>query len=301
MSRLFRYAAPHIRTARSTASVMRDVLLALVPPATAAVWFFGLRALWLLLTACLTSLLTEWLCRRLRHATHPFDGSALVSGVLLALSCPAGTPLWLMALLCVLAIAVFREAFGGIGCNLFNPAMAARACLLTLFPAFTVDYTLANAVSSATPLSGGTASLLSLTLGRVPGSLGETSVPMILLGAGYLLYRRVISWPCPAATLLGFAAVTLACGDNLLHEYLSGGLLFGTVYIFTDYTGRPATPVGSLLFACGCGALTAALRHFGAYPEGVCFAVLAMNLMAPALEQLTRPRVYGYSRKELSL
>ncbi len=280
---------------------MQDVLLALVPPSCAAVWFFGIRALGLLLTAVVTSLITERLCLCLRRATHPFDGSALVSGVLLALSCPVGTPLWLMVLLCVLAIAVFREAFGGIGCNLFNPAMAARACLLTLFPALASDYALANAVSSATPLPGGNYSLPALLVGRIPGSLGETSVPMILLGAGYLLCRRVIHWSIPTATMLGFAAVTLLTDGHLLRECLSGGVLFGAVYIVTDYTGRPTSPAGSRLFAFGCGALVAVFRHVGPYPEGVCFAVLAMNLVSPALEQLTGPRTYGYTRKELSL
>ncbi len=293
-----KHAPPYLRARRRTLAIMTDVCLALVPPAVASVWFFGLQAMWLLLTATAASFLADRLSARLHGVSHPFDGSAIVTGLILALSCPVGTPLWLMAVMCVVAVAVVRDAFGGIGANVFNPAMAARALLLVVFPAYLTGYTLPDAVSAATPLSGGNTSLLSLFFGRVNGSMGETSALMILLGAGYLLCRRVIRWQVPVVSVAAFAAVMALGGGNVLQHLLSGSLLFGAVYIFTDYTGRPTTPIGEILFAVGVGALTALLRLWGRYPEGVCFAVLIMNLLTPLLERYTRPRVYGTKRKE---
>lgn len=300
MSTSKKHAPPYLRNDRRTSSIMGDVCISLTPPAVAALWFFGIRALWMLLTAIIASFVTDRLSSRLRRSTHPFDFSALVTGIILALSCPVGTPLWLVAVMCVVAIAVFRDAFGGIGANLFNPAMAARALLLTVFPAYLAGYGLPDAVSSATPLSGGETALLPLFFGRVGGSIGETSAALILLGAGYLLVRRVIRWQIPVLSVAAFALVIAAGGEDIPRQILSGSLLFGAVYIFTDYTGSPTTPIGELLFAVGAGALTAVLRLWGRYPEGVCFAILIMNLLTPLLDTCTRPRVYGTKRKERS-
>lgn len=298
MSTVKRHQPPYLRARRRTLAIMSDVCIALVPPATAAVWFFGLRALWMLLTATAAAFLADRLSAFLHRTEYPFDGSAVVTGLILALSCPAGTSLPLLAVVCAVAVLLFRDAFGGIGSNIFNPAMAARAVLLTVFPAYLSGYSLPDAFSSATPLSGGNPTLPLLILGRVGGSIGETSVPMLFLGAGYLLYRRVIRWTVPVLSLSTFALVILLCGGDVIRQVLSGSILFGAVYIFTDYTGRPTTPVGEILFAVGVGALTALLRVFGTYPEGVCFAVLTMNLLTPLIEQYTRPRVYGTKRKE---
>lgn len=300
MSTSLKHAPPYLRSQRRTGSIMSDVCIALIPPAVSAVWFFGIRAVWMLLTALGVSLLTDRLSAHLLGIAHPFDGSALVTGSILALSCPVGTPLWLLAVMCAVAIAVFRDAFGGIGANLLNPAMAARALLLTVFPAYLADYALPDAVSSATPLSGGDPDLLSLFFGRVGGSIGETSALLILLGAGYLLVRRVIRWQMPVLSVAAFALVIALGGGDVPRQILSGSLLFGAVYIFTDYTGSPTTPFGEMLFAVGAGALTAALRLWGRYPEGVCFAVLIMNFLTPLLDRCTRPRVYGTKRKERS-
>ncbi len=298
MSTANKYQPPYLRARRRTLAIMSDICIALVPPATAAVWFFGLRVLWMLLTATAAAFIADRFSAFLRRTAHPFDGSAVVTGLILVLSCPVGTPLPLLAVMCTAAVLLFRDAFGGIGANIFNPAMAARAVLLTVFPAYLSGYALAEAVSSATPLSGGDPALPLLILGRVGGSIGETSVPMLLLGAGYLLYRRVIRWTVPVLSLGAFAVTILLCGGNVIQQLLSGSILFGAVYIFTDYTGRPTTPVGEVLFAVGVGALTALLRLFGTYPEGVCFAVLTMNVLTPLIERCTRPRVYGTKRKE---
>ena len=246
-----KHAPPYLRAHRRTLAIMSDVCVSLTPSSVAAVWFFGLRAMWMLLTAVGVSFVTDRLSARLHGASHPFDGSALVTGMILALSYLSG-------------------------------------------------YALPHAVSSATPLSGGDTALIPLLFGRVNGSIGETSAVLILLGAAYLLIRRVIRWQIPVLSVAAFAFVIALDGGDVLRHILSGSLLFGAVYIFTDYTGSPTTPLGEILFAVGVGALTAVLRLWGRYPEGVCFAVLIMNLLTPLLDRLTRPRVYGTKRKERS-
>ena len=296
-----RTSAPFLRSDNDTLTVMTDVGIALIPPSAAAIRYFGLRAFELLLIALLTSLAADRIAAVFRHNARRFDGSALISGWILALSCPPRTPPALLALLCLLTVWLFREAFGGIGRNLFNPAMAARAVLLTVFPAHATGYALSHAVSSATPLTDASLPLSALFWGRVGGSIGETSVPMLLLGGGYLLARRVIPLKAPLLSLGAFAAVTALGGGDVLRGLMSGSILFASIYIFTDYTGRPTTRVGEALFAVGCGALTALLRLYGRYPEGVCFAVLLMNLLTLPLEECTHPRVYGYRRKEKTL
>ncbi len=293
-----RHAPPFLPLHRRTPAIMADVCLALIPPATAAVWFFGWRAVWLLLTAALVSIATDLLSTRLLHGTLARDGASLVTGLIFGLSCPADTPLWLVALLSFTAVAVFRDAFGGIGCNLYNPAMAARVLLLTVFPAYASGYALPDSVSAATPLADTAIPLSQLIVGRVGGCIGETSALMIGLGLLYLLCRRVIHWRIPCLSLAAFAVTVTLCGGDALRQLLSGSILFGAVYIFTDYTGRPTTAVGEAVFAVGVGTLTALLRSYGIYPEGVCFAVLGMNLLTPALEWATRPSVYGGKRKE---
>lgn len=277
-----RVPPPHIRRDRTAAQIMGDVCIALVPPSMAAVWYFGWAALWRLLIAAAASLAAA----RVRARSSSVDITALVTGLLLCLSCPSQIPLWLLVSGCFFAVCVVREGFGGIGQNLFNPAMAARGLMLAVFPAYLTGYGLPDGVSAATPLAVG-GDLLTLFTGRAGGSMGETSAMMILLGLAWLLIRRVVRWYVPLLSLAGFSAVILLTGEPLLPQLLSGSILFGAVYIFTDYTGRPATAAGECLFAVGVGALTAALRVYGNYPEGVCFAVLLMNVVSPVLEQLT--------------
>lgn len=300
MSGVKKNSPPYLRAHRHNRAIMDDVCIALIPPSIAAMWFFGLRALWMLLTAITAAFLTNRLSARLHNYPHPFDASAIVTGMILALSCPAGTPLWLLAVMSAVSVGIFRDAFGGIGYNLFNPAMAARALLLTVFPAYLSGYSLPDAVSGATPLTGGTSDPILLLFGQVNGSIGETSAVLIFFGGGYLLMRRVIRWQIPVLSVAAFSLVMAVNGENVLQQVLSGSVLFGAVYIFTDYTGSPTTPIGEAVFAIGAGAITAALRLWGRYPEGVCFAVLMMNLLTPLWDRLTRPRVYGTKRKERS-
>lgn len=297
-------SAPHIRRGRTTSAIMLDVLIALVPSAIAAVYVFGTRALLLLTVTMAAAAVAQWLCLMVRKGGE-FDGSALVTGALLALSLPVGTPLWAAAAAAVFAIAVVKEAFGGIGHNLFNPAMAARGLLLVAFPTLLSGYARPDAVSSATPLSGigtpgGPAEWLPMLVGTENGSMGETSVLLLLVGGVYLYLRGAIRLRVPMTCLGVFAAVTWVFGGdyglftgNVVASLLSGGLMLGAFYMVTDFTTKPTTFLGELLFAGGVGALTAVLRIWGPYPEGVCFAILLMNLTVPLLEYLTRPRVYG--------
>lgn len=297
-------SAPHIRRGRTTSAIMLDVLIALVPSAIAAVYVFGTRALLLLTVTMAACAVAQWLCLVLRKGGE-FDGSALVTGALLALSLPAGTPLWAAAVGGVFAVAVIKEAFGGIGHNLFNPAMAARGLLLVAFPTLLAGYTRPDAVSSATPLSGigapdDPAEWMPMLTGTENGSMGETSALLLLVGGIYLVLRGVIRLRVPMTCLGVFAAVIWVFGGehgpftgNVVAQLLSGGLMLGAFYMVTDFTTKPTTFLGELLFAGGVGALTAVLRIWGPYPEGVCFAILLMNLTVPLLEYLTRPRVYG--------
>ncbi len=300
MSNTKRSEAPYLRNRQRTPAIMTEVCIALLPTAIAAIWYFGVAALRLLMTAAVVSVAADRLFLWMRGIKRPFDGSALVTGLLLALSCPSGIPPWLLGSMCVLSVGLFREAFGGIGANLFNPAMASRALLITLFPAYLAGYALPDATSAATPLADETTDWLSLLFGRTGGSVGETSAVLILVGAAYLIVRRIICWQTPLCALAAFSAVMLLAGESLPRQLLSGSILFGAVYIITDYTTSPTTRLGEALFAIGFGALTAVLRLFGRYPEGVCFAVLIMNLLTPLLDRLTWPRVYGTKRKERS-
>lgn len=297
-------SAPHIRRGRTTTDIMLDVLIALVPAVIAAVWNFGSQAVWLLAVTTISCAVTQWLCLLLRGEGE-FDGSALVTGVLLALSLPADTSLWASALAGAFAIALIKEAFGGIGHNLFNPAMAARGLLLVAFPATLNGYTRPDAVSSATPLSSigdpaGVEEWLPMFTGFENGSMGETSVLLILAGGIYLYLRGAIRLRLPVTCLGVFGLVVWIFGGShglftgpVVTHLLSGGLMLGAFFMITDFTTKPTTFWGELVFAAGVGGLTAVLRLWGPYPEGVCFAILLMNLAAPVLEYLTRARVYG--------
>lgn len=277
-----RVPPPHIQKNRTSADVMGDVCIALVPTMVGAVWFFGTNALLRLIVAAVASLTAGRLTGRRDGA----DVAALVTGLILCLSCPSQIPLWLLTGGCFLAVCVIRDGFGGIGQNLFNPAMAARALMLVVFPASLTGFGLPNATSSATPLSS-SAPLHSLIIGNIGGSMGETSALMIALGLAWLLFRRITRWYLPVGMVAGFVTVMLLTGQPLLSSCLSGSLLFGAVFIVTDYTGKPITKTGEILFTLLVGALTAWIRVFGPYPEGVCFAVLTANLFAPLGEYLT--------------
>ena len=301
-------SSPHIRAGRQTSDIMRDVLLALLPACGVGIWVFGVRALWILLVsvaACvLSELLFEWGTGR---PITVADGSAAVTGVLLALNLPATVPLWLPALGGVFAVVLVKQLFGGIGKNFMNPALAARCFLLLSFGALMGSYPAVDGVSSATPLAalkaGESEDWVLLLIGRHSGCIGETSAAALLLGGVYLVVRRVISPQIPLiyiGSMLGFAVLFRLLGGSgmpdaeyLLGQLLGGGLMIGAVFMATDYVTCPITPWGRVLYALLLGLLTALFRVVGKTPEGVSYAIILGNIAAPLLERLTLPKPFG--------
>ncbi len=309
---------PHLWGGPGTGRIMSDLLLALIPAVLGAVYFFGSDALAVVLVSTGTAAAVEWVTNRwLGRRSTLADGSALVTGLLLALNLPAGVPLWLPAVGAFFAIAIVKQAFGGLGYNLVNPALAARAFLLIGWPTQMTTWPAPpDAVSMATPLAvltkplaleatvGAAPGYLDLLVGRVGGSLGETSALLLLIGAAYLLYRRVIDWRIPVAIFGTVAILTWILGGrggpfqgDALYHLLAGGLILGAFYMATDYVTAPITPRGRWIFGIGVGLVTVLIRLYGSFPEGVSFAILFMNLMTPLLDRLTVPRPFGGARE----
>jgi electron transport complex protein RnfD len=320
--------SPHAHAPTSVPAIMRDVLIALLPATAAGVWFFGLPAVWTIAVCVGTSLAAESLCRLAMGRPNTLrDGSAAVTGLLLALNLPAGLPLWMCAVGSVFAIAVCKQVFGGLGMNPFNPALAARAFMLVSFtgPMTTwlkpLWWRAPEAVTTATPLAamkrlygldvlaGATPhvekalaklpSLGQMLIGEMPGCIGETSALALAAGAAYLLARRVITWHIPASYLAAVAALTLVFSRGeqpllwMCSQLFSGGLVLSAFFMATDYATSPVTPWGRLLFGAGCGALTVLFRYVGIFPEGVTYAILLMNGFVPIIERCTPPRRFG--------
>ncbi|MBR3289527.1 MAG: RnfABCDGE type electron transport complex subunit D [Clostridia bacterium] len=305
-------AAPHIRKDESTGRIMADVLIALVPAGAVGVYLFGLSALWVMLTCVASCVLTELIYEAcMKRPVTVGDGSAAVTGLLLAYCLPASVPLWLPALGGVFAILVVKQLFGGIGQNIMNPALAARCFLLISFTGRMTAYPQpVDAVTSATPLTqlkaGEHVELLRMVFGEYSGCIGETSVIAILIGAAYLLIRRVISWRIPVTYLVstaGFIAVLRwVTGAPVTAEYLAiqlcgGGLMLGAFFMATDYTTSPITDNGKLLYGLLLGLLTALFRVLGKSGESVSYVIIISNLLVPLIEQITVPRAFGERRK----
>ena len=309
-------SSPHVRSKNTVQSEMRDVIIALVPAGIAAVYYFGYRALILILASVLACVFSEFLFNKFtRRKQTVKDLSAVVTGILLAYNVPFTLPVWQIVIGAIFAIVVAKMAFGGLGQNIVNPALAARAFLLaswsetmsTFVPPQRVatlkSVSTISALSAATPLSEPQSySVMDLFLGNIPGSLGEVSALALLLGCAYLLIRRVINIKMP---LIYIATVTILSGlftgfDNILKDVLSGGLLLGAIFMLTDYTTSPVTPKGQIVYAVLAGILTAVIRAFGGYPEGVSYSILLANLVVPIIEKYTRPKVFGvdYSKKK---
>ena len=321
--------APHIHSSTSTASIMRDVIISLLPAGIAAVIFFGLNALITIITAVSGCTALEWICHRYLLKKQPTtnDLSAIVTGLLLAYNLPCNIPVWMTLIGCFVAIVITKIAFGGIGKNLFNPALVGRVFLFVSFPvqmtswikpqlfdfmnadATTSATTLsilkhADATTSATQLNGQLPNYWDMFIGNIGGSLGEVSSFALLLGLFYLLWRRVISCHIPVyfvGSFLLLNTIDWFFYDNLqsepLTQLLSGGLLLGAFFMATDYTTSPMCKSGKIIFAIGCGALTFVIRRFGAYPEGVSFAILIMNAFVPLIDKTFKPRIFGTGRK----
>ena len=296
--------SPHIHSGRSTMGIMRDVILSLCPAAIAGVIIFGLRAL-LVMAVCVSScIILEALFNLIVKKEQTIgDLSAAVTGLLLALNLPANIPIWQCIVGSLFAIVIVKGLFGGIGCNLVNPAITARVFMLISFGSMTTQAfpTIVDTVSSATPLAqmmaGENIRLSDLFLGITGGAIGETCALALLLGFLYLLVRRVITWHIPVSFIGSvFLLSFFAEGMDLMKALamiLSGGLLLGAIFMATDYVTSPPTPLGKIIFGLGAGILTFLIRYFGIYPEGVSFAILLMNILNPYIEALTARRVFG--------
>jgi electron transport complex protein RnfD len=281
--------SPHLHSGVTTQTLMRDVLLALTPAWLASLYFFGWRAFWLVLICVVFSVLTEYLTALiLRKKNTISDLSAVVTGVLLAFVLPPSLPLWMAALGAVFAVLIVKELFGGLGYNIFNPALGGRAFLLASFPVFMTTWIQPfDALTTATPLAAGLKiDELSLFLGNIPGSLGETSALALLLGAVYLLCRQVIDWRLPASYIGTVALFMFLAGQNVAFQVLAGGLLLGAFFMATDYTTSPMSRRGKWIFGIGCGILTSVIRLWGGYPEGVCYSILIMNMFVPLIDRM---------------
>ena len=301
-SKLHVSASPHIHSARTTQSVMLDVVIALLPAAIAGVILFGLSALAVLVCCVAVSVLSEFVFNLiLKKEQTVGDLSAVVTGLLLALNLPANVPLWQAGVGSVFAIIVVKCLFGGLGHNLVNPAITARVSMLVAFGSMAQAAFPLDAVAGATPLvelaAGNSPSLTDLFLGKTGGAIGETCTLALLIGGIYLLCRRVIRWHLPVAFIGTVFLFTLALvGFDFtaaLAWTLSGGLFIGAIFMATDYVTSPATPLGMFVFGVLAGVLTVVIRFFGNYPEGVSFAILLMNIMTPFIDKWTARKPFG--------
>ena len=310
MERLTVSANPHIKHGDSTRSIMLDVILALLPAGAASVVIFGIRALFLIITCVGSAVVAEGVCRIIMKRPQTIgDLSAVVTGLLLAYNLPVTLPLWMGALGSVIAIVVVKQMFGGIGHNFVNPALIGRIVLMNSFTSAMTTWALpvvyqqsgTDVVTGATPLalmkSGEQLpSLLDMFLGQTGGCLGETCALALIIGGVYLVCRKVISPVIPLVFVGTVAVLTFFAGYNPLYEVLSGGLLLGAIFMATDYVTSPTTTSGKVIFAIGCGAITAFIRIFGSIPEGVSYSIIIMNILTPHINTLTRKKPFGFKK-----
>lgn len=327
--RLLVQASPLLKQPMTTGQAMRDVLFALLPATLAGVWFFGLGAALVLLASIAGAVLTEWTFAPVEERRARMrDGSGLITGLLLGLGLPPGLPLWMAFLGGVVSIGLGKLIWGGLGHNLFNPALVGRAFLLAAFPvamttwgpqvapgaffevagsnlAWPLMQSGYDAVSAATPLGlmkfeASSTPLWQLVMGKTSGCIGETSALLLLLGGLYLLLRRDLDWRIPAAiagAVVAFSSLLWLIDAQTypgpLFSLFSGGLMLGAIYMATDPVTSPITPRGAWIFGIGVGLLVVLIRVFGGFPEGVMYAILLMNAATPLIDRYTQPRVFG--------
>jgi len=296
---------PHIRAKEDASNIMWWVAFSLLFPIAAATYFFGLNSLVLIIFTTLVSVIAEAVYQKqAKRSVTAGDGSAVVTGILLALILPPTLPLWMAAIGAVLAVVMVKGLFGGLGFNIFNPALAARAILLASWPvAMTTWVKPFEAVTTATPLflvnkmHAAAPAYLDLFIGNRAGSLGETSALAILIGAVILFWKKIIDWPAPTAYIGTVAVLTLLLGHDPWFGILSGGLMIGAFYMATDYVTTPVTTKGRLIFGAGCGVMTVLIRYFGGFPEGVNYSILLMNMLTPIIDKYALPRLFGKCKK----
>lgn len=300
--------SPHIHTGRTTRGIMLDVVIALVPALLISIWVFGADALFTICTCVASCVLTEWLINKymLRRTVTITDCSALITGLLLAFNLPSILPWWMAVIGSVVAVGVGKMSFGGLGTNIWNPALVGRVFLLISFPAAMTTWPTEiasgiDSVSGATASTGATAlhylnhpdvtpNYLGMAVGQMNGSLGEVGAFALLIGLGYLLIKRVVTWHIPVSILASAAFFSWLFGGYPLADLLAGGLMLGACFMATDYVTSPITGKGKLIFGCMIGLITIIIRRWGAYPEGVSFAILLMNSFVPLINRYCRPK-----------
>lgn len=307
MNKLLVTPSPHIISSHTTSSIMFDVLVALVPALIASVCFFGIPALILEVVCVASCVLFEYLARRFMKRPNTIsDLSAAVTGLLLAFNLPPTLPWWVAVIGCFFAIVVAKQLFGGIGQNFANPAIVGRVVLLISFGGRMTTWTAPMAywsgvdgIVSATPLADvNTANTFQLFIGNVPGCIGEVSAAALLLGGIYLVVRKVIHPAVPLTYLGTVFLLTWAFGQNPVNALFAGGVMLAAIFMATDYVTTPATITGRVIFAAGCGLITALVRVFGSYPEGASFAILFMNLLTPLIDRAVRSKPFGTGGKK---
>lgn len=297
-------SSPHVRDKSSTKSIMWDVFLALMPATLFGVWNFGYKAAILIVACIATSVLTEYIWQKaMKLPLTVSDGSAAVTGLLLALNLSSTFPVWMAMLGSVFAIIIVKQLFGGLGQNFMNPALGARCFLMVSFAGKMTSFTY-DGVTGATPLAliksgDDSTELLDMFLGTIGGTIGETSTLALLIGAAYLLIRKVITWRIPVCYIATFAIFALIFGGHgfdmmyLAKELCGGGLMLGAFFMATDYVTSPITAKGQIVFGILLGVLTGVFRIYGASAEGVSYAIIICNLLVPLIEKVTLPVPFG--------
>lgn len=312
-------SSPHVRGSETTKSIMYDVVIALIPATLFGIFNFGIKALVLIVTCIATCVLTEYIYQKsMKLPLTVNDGSALLTGLLLALNLSATFPVWMAILGCVFAIIIVKQLFGGLGQNFMNPALGARCFLMVSFAGRMTSFTY-DGVTGATPLAvmknaeagtsafaalkdGGT-TLMDMFIGTTAGTIGETSAIALLIGAAYLLVKKIISWRIPFIYIGVFAVFVMLFGGQgadinyLAAQIFGGGLILGAFFMATDYVTSPITPKGQVVFAVCLGLLTGIFRVFGGSAEGVSYAIIICNLFVPLIEKVTMPAPFGSKEK----
>ena len=302
-------SSPHIRGDFRSSRIMGDVMLALLPALIVGIWMHGLRSLTVTTVSIISALGFEWLYSKVTKTRNTVvDGSALVTGMLLAMTLPATVPYWLVILGTGFAIIFVKALCGGLGQNIFNPALSARGFMMLVYPAYMVRFEGLDGVTAATPLHHMVMpalpeeSILDMFLGKCPGSIGEVSALALLLGGAYLVYRKVISVRIPASYIGTVALLTLVFHKTdapvqwMLYSLFSGGLMLGAIFMATDYATSPVTAKGQIVYGIGCGVLTVFFRYYGLFPEGVTYAILIMNAFVWIIDRYTAPRRFGVKK-----
>lgn len=296
--------APYLRSKSTTQKMMLDVIIAMLPALAASIYFFGMNALMLTVVSVISCVVAEVFMQKLfKKKVTVSDLSAVITGILLAFNLPASAPWWMPVFGGFFAICIVKQIFGGIGSNFMNPALAARAAIMASWPGLITNYITPDGVASATPLqlmkagtTGELPSLMDMAIGNIGGVIGETCSILLVLGGIYLIVKKVIDWKIPCLYILTTTVLLAAFGVDirlLPYHILGGGLILGAFFMATDFVTCPVTPNGRIIFAIGCGIITAIIRVYGGMAEGVSYAIILMNTATPLIESLTTPKIFG--------